>query len=204
MCPAAIGKIRCPLRPKSMAPRPRASRGSQRHQSIRPRAVCQQTITVRGLDSTPRRRKSMTIPPRHIARAYARRRRQSAPTRPSRIPPPLTSPGAGAVSWGWRPSPCSSACAFVVRNLRVLDAFEERQRENERREAAGLPPRTRRRRRQEHRRPHRCDLSQRAAVIDRVPWNSGNPRARSRSDTYGRPRMTISVGVTVNRCHTQR
>jgi hypothetical protein len=38
------------------------------------------------------------------------------------------------------------ACALVVRNLAVADAFEERQVENARRRAAGLAPRTRRRR----------------------------------------------------------
>lgn len=38
-------------------------------------------------------------------------------------------------------------CAVVVRNFRVVDAFEERQREQERRLAAELPPKTRRRRR---------------------------------------------------------
>jgi hypothetical protein len=39
------------------------------------------------------------------------------------------------------------SCGVVVRNLRVLDALEERQREDTRRRAAGLEPRTRKRRR---------------------------------------------------------
>jgi hypothetical protein len=39
------------------------------------------------------------------------------------------------------------ACALVVRNLAVADAFEERQVENARRSAVGLAPSTRRRRR---------------------------------------------------------
>jgi hypothetical protein len=39
------------------------------------------------------------------------------------------------------------ACAVVVRNGRVIDAFEERQALDDRRQAAGLEPRTRRRRR---------------------------------------------------------
>ena len=39
------------------------------------------------------------------------------------------------------------ACAMVVRNQRVLHAFEERQTEDARRLATGRPPKTRRRRR---------------------------------------------------------
>lgn len=39
------------------------------------------------------------------------------------------------------------ACAVVVRNGRAVDAFEERRREDTRRRAVGLGPRTRSRRR---------------------------------------------------------
>ena len=39
------------------------------------------------------------------------------------------------------------AVALVVGNLALVDAFEEREAENERRRLIGLPPRTRRRRR---------------------------------------------------------
>jgi hypothetical protein len=42
------------------------------------------------------------------------------------------------------------ACALVVRNLAVADAFNERQADNARRVAAGLAPRARRRRRRTH------------------------------------------------------
>ncbi|MHB8329202.1 MAG: hypothetical protein ACYDD6_06220 [Acidimicrobiales bacterium] len=48
---------------------------------------------------------------------------------------------------GLAPLAVMLACALVVRNLRVADTFEARQIDNERRQAAGLPPRTRRRRR---------------------------------------------------------
>jgi len=48
---------------------------------------------------------------------------------------------------GLAPMSLFLACAIVVRNLAVLDAFSERQRDAERRAAAGLSPRTRRRRR---------------------------------------------------------
>ena len=39
------------------------------------------------------------------------------------------------------------ACAIVVRNLAVADAFRAREEDDRRRAAAGRPPRTRRRRR---------------------------------------------------------
>jgi hypothetical protein len=39
------------------------------------------------------------------------------------------------------------ACAVVVRNVRVLDSFEARQLDDDRRSQAGIPPRRRRRRR---------------------------------------------------------
>ncbi len=38
-------------------------------------------------------------------------------------------------------------CALVVRNQRILAAWDARQEDNARRAAAGLPPKTRRRRR---------------------------------------------------------
>jgi len=39
------------------------------------------------------------------------------------------------------------ACLLVIRNQRILIAWDARQHDNTRRAAAGLPPRTRRRRR---------------------------------------------------------
>ena len=39
------------------------------------------------------------------------------------------------------------ACLHAVRNQRILDAWNTRQAENQRRAAAGLPPKTRKRRR---------------------------------------------------------
>ena len=42
---------------------------------------------------------------------------------------------------------CSTATLLVVRNQRILNAWNTRQEENQRRAANGLPPRTHRRRR---------------------------------------------------------
>jgi hypothetical protein len=39
------------------------------------------------------------------------------------------------------------ACLLAVRNQRILDAYHARQADNDKRAAAGLPPRTRKRRR---------------------------------------------------------
>ena len=41
----------------------------------------------------------------------------------------------------------SITCLLIVRNQRILQAWDARQEENERRTAKGLPPKTRRRRR---------------------------------------------------------
>ena len=54
------------------------------------------------------------------------------------------------------------ACALVVRNLAVADAFEQRRADDERRLAAGLPRRTRRRRR-------RTTLAQLAGATTSTP-----------------------------------
>ena len=62
-------------------------------------------------------------------------------------------PASNDISRGWcrlmglRPSCCSSRCLLVVRNQRILHAWNTRQEENQRRAAAGLPPKTRKRRR---------------------------------------------------------
>jgi len=80
-------------------------------------------------------------------RSYARR--SAAERANARIKDPATID----VARGWcrvmglAPMSLFLACALVVRNLAVLDAFSERQRDAERRAAAGLSPRTRRRRR---------------------------------------------------------
>jgi hypothetical protein len=39
------------------------------------------------------------------------------------------------------------ACALTIRNQRILTAYDTRQADNQRRAAAGLPPKTRKRRR---------------------------------------------------------
>ena len=48
---------------------------------------------------------------------------------------------------GLTPLMLFTTCLLVARNQRILQAWNARQEENERRAAAGLPPRTRKRRR---------------------------------------------------------
>jgi hypothetical protein len=48
---------------------------------------------------------------------------------------------------GLAPLMIAVTCLLIVRNQRILDAWNTRQEENTRRAAAGLPPKTRKRRR---------------------------------------------------------
>jgi hypothetical protein len=96
-CPAAMGKIRCPLRPASM--RLDRSRPEILQPPGHPQACCaQQTITV---------------PPDVLAKTAQKHDYPSAPTPaapapnaaspPPRTPPPTTSAAAGAASWASPP-----------------------------------------------------------------------------------------------------
>lgn len=62
-------------------------------------------------------------------------------------------PATNDISRGWcrlmglAPLMLAITCLLTVRNQRILQAWDARQEENERRTAKGLPPKTRRRRR---------------------------------------------------------
>jgi len=145
ICPAVAGKLRCPLRPASMAL-------SYTHPTVlsppeHPPACCsKQSVTVPASVNAKTRQKH-DYPGKAWRRSYARR---SAVERSnSRIKDPATVD----IDKGWcrvmglvTPS-LFLAIGIVVRNLALVDAFEERQAQNTRRCAAGLPPKTRRRRR---------------------------------------------------------
>jgi hypothetical protein len=145
-CPALSGKVRCPLRQASMSlslERPEVLSAPEH-----PPACCtQQTITV------PPSINAKTAQRHDYAGAAWRRsyaRRSAAERSNSRIKDPATID----VAKGWcrtmglAPMTLFLACALAVRNLAVADTFEQRRADNQRRTAAGLPPRTRRRRRQ--------------------------------------------------------
>jgi hypothetical protein len=144
-CPAVSGKVRCPLRQASM--RLSAERPEILSPPEHPPACCVQ--------------KTLTVPPqvnaktaqKHDYPSAAHRRSYARRTAVERANSTIKDPATNDISKGWcrvmglAPMTEMLACLLVVRNVRVSDAFELRQAENQRRAAAGLPPKTRRRRR---------------------------------------------------------
>ena len=144
-CPAATGKLRCPLRAGSM------TRDRSRPEILtppqHPPACCtQQTITVPPQVAAKTRQKHDYPSPAH-RRSYARR------TGSERTFSTIKDTATSNIARGWcrltglPPLHLWLACLLTVRNQRILDAWDTRQAENTRRAAAGLPPKTRRRRR---------------------------------------------------------
>jgi hypothetical protein len=144
-CPAAMGKIRCPLRPSSMT----LSRDRPEILSTpdHPQACCtQQTITVPA-DVAAKTAQKHDYPSAAWRRSYARR------TGAERGFATAKDPASNNITRGWcrltglAPLMLTLTCLLIVRNQRILTAWNTRQDENERRAAAGLPPKTRKRRR---------------------------------------------------------
>jgi len=145
-CPATTGKIRCPLRPQSMAlhrDRPEILAPPQN-----PPACCtQQTITA-GPQTAEKTRQKHDYPGRAWRLSYNRR------TAAERLNSTIKDPATTSISRGWirlmglTAAMLWTACLLAVRNLRILNAWQKRQDENARRAAKGLPPRTRSKRRQ--------------------------------------------------------
>jgi hypothetical protein len=145
-CPAAAaGKIRCPLRPASMTldrDRPEILQPPQH-----PQACCtQQTITV-SPDVLAKTAQKHDYPSTAHRRSYARR------TGAERGFATAKDPATNDISRGWcrlmglTPLMLFTTTLLIVRNQRILQAWNARQEENQRRAAKGLPPKTRRRRR---------------------------------------------------------
>ena len=144
-CPAAMGKIRCPLRPASMTL-------DRDHPEIlqpprHPQACCaQQTITVPPAVLAKTAQK-------HDCPSAAWRRSYSRRTGAERGFATAKDPATNDISRGWcrlmglAPLLLFTAALLIVRNQRILHAWNARQEENQRRVAKGLPPKTRRRRR---------------------------------------------------------
>jgi len=144
-CPAAMGKIRCPLRPASLTldrDRPEILMPPEH-----PQACCtQQTITVPA-DVNAKTRQKHDYPSAAWRRSYARR----TGAEPGFAT--IKDPAASDIARGWcrltglAPLMLFTTTLLIVRNQRIVTAREARQQENERRAARGLPPKTRRRRR---------------------------------------------------------
>ncbi len=146
MCPAAAGKIRCPLRPESMT----LDRGRPEILTPpeHPPACCaQQTITVPPAVAAKTRQKH-DYPSKEHRISYARR------TGSERTFATIKDPATTSIGRGWcrlmgvTPLALWLACLLAVRNQRILAAYGARQADTARRAALGLPPRTRKRRRQ--------------------------------------------------------
>jgi len=144
-CPAATGKIRCPLRPASMTlsrDRPEIL-APPKH----PQACCtQQTITA-GPQVAAKTRQKHDYPSQAWRRSYARR------TAAERLNSTIKNTATSSINRGWirlmgiTPLMLWLACLAAVRNQRILLAWDEHQQDNARRAASGQPPRTRKRRR---------------------------------------------------------
>jgi hypothetical protein len=145
ICPAAAGRLRCPLRPASMSL-------SGEHPSILtppaslPRCCVQQTITLPP-EVNEKTRQAHDYPSAAHRRSYGRR------TSSERCFASLCDPSAGGLRRGWcrlfglAKNSLMYALAVVVRNVRILDSFERARADEARRAATGLAPRRRRRRR---------------------------------------------------------
>jgi hypothetical protein len=145
MCPAVMGKIRCPLRPASL--RLDRSRPEILTPPGHPPACCQQqTITVPP-EVAAKTRQKHDYPSTSHRRSYARR------TGAERTFSTTKDPATNNIARGWTrltgltPITLWLTCLLAVRNQRILAAWDARQADDARRAAAGLPPKTRRRRR---------------------------------------------------------
>ena len=147
MCPAVMGKIRCPLRPQSM------TLSRDRPEILTPPGhpppcCTQQTITVPPQVAAKTRQKH-DYPSATHRRSYTRR------TGAERTFATTKDPATNSIARGWTrlmglaPLMLWLACLLTVRNQRILTAWDARQAETARRAAAGLPPKTRKRRRRQ-------------------------------------------------------
>ena len=144
-CPAAQGKLRCPLRAESTAlehTRPEIVSPPE-HPPI---CCSQRTITVPP-EVNAKTAQKHDYPSAEHRRSYARR------SAAERAYATVKDPATNDISRGWcrltglAPIALFAATVFAARNLRVADAFAAREAEDERRAQNGLPPRRRKRRR---------------------------------------------------------
>ena len=144
-CPALAGKLRCPLRPDSMS-LPHDRPEVLVPPTEPPRCCTQQTLTVPP-EVNAKTAQKHDYPGARWRRSYARR------TASERTFSTVKDPASTDISRGWCRLMGLTAitlflvCAMVVRNRRILGAFEARRAEDERRAAEGRPPKTRQRRR---------------------------------------------------------
>ena len=146
MCPAVMGKIRCPLRPASMTLDPRPARDP--HPARAPPGLLHPADHHRAAGRAAKTRAEARLPlQRRTGKSYARR------TGAERTFSTAKDPASNNIARGWTrlmgltPLMLWLTCLLAVRNQRILTAWDARQADDARRAAAGLPPKTRRRRR---------------------------------------------------------
>jgi hypothetical protein len=143
VCPAAAGKIRCPLRPESMT----LDRSRPEVLSVpeHPPACCTQKTITAGPGVAAKTRQKHDYPSAQWRASYARR------TAAERFNASIKDPAVNSIDHGWirlmglAPLLLWLSCLVVVRNQRTLNAFQDRQ---HRESAAAARPRARRRRRE--------------------------------------------------------
>ena len=145
ICPAAQGKLRCPLKPGSLTlphDRPTILTAPEHP----PTCCTQQTITVPPSVNAKTAQK-------HDYPSVAHRTSYNRRTASERTFSTITDPASNTTTRGW----CQimgltgialfTTTVLIARNLRIHDAFQARQAENEHRAACERPPKTRARRR---------------------------------------------------------
>jgi hypothetical protein len=144
-CPAVTGKVRCSLRASSMAlsfTRPEVLAPPE----VPPPCCCQRTLTV-PVSVAAKTAQKHDYPSRAHRLSYSRR------TAVERTFSTTKDRASNDMTRGWCRVTGVTAISlftltcFVARNKRILDSFETKEKEDERRHLAGLPPKTRRRRR---------------------------------------------------------
>jgi hypothetical protein len=100
-CPAATGKIRCPLRPASMRWTGTGPKSSSPPNIPRPAAHSRRSPSRRTCSPKPRR--NTTTPPQPGAAPTPAAPAPNAASPPPKTPPPTTSAAAGPASWAWHP-----------------------------------------------------------------------------------------------------
>lgn len=149
MCPALLGKVRCRLRPESMAldySHPEVLSPPEHP----PTCCAQQTISV------PEEVLAKTAQ-KHDYLSQAWRRSYNRRTGSERTFSWLQDPASGNMGRGWcrlfglTKNALMYTLGVVVRNVRIVVSFERQQADDARRAAMGLEPRRRCRRRRRHR-----------------------------------------------------
>jgi hypothetical protein len=146
-CPAAMGKIRCPLRPASM--KLERSRPEILAPPGHPPACCTRKTITAGPGVAAKTRQKYDYPSAAWRRSYRRR------TASERLNASVKDTATGSIDRGWirlmgiTPLTLWLACMMAVRNQRILAAWQARLDDDARRAAAGQPPRQRARRRRE-------------------------------------------------------